>query len=257
MGARLVRVIALTERGSRFQRIRAFVARRFDPRSHLGFGLTLRLVGCLLAVWAFSSLVDAILDRDTLVRLDLAVETWFHVHSTPAGLSIFAVITQLGSPVVYVLIAVVGAYLLYRREYPLFVNWLGVNLGGKVLEYVIKNTVHRSRPQYAAAYLNGTSYSFPSGHTMGATVCYLMLAYLISARPGATPRTKWIVHIIAAAIILAVAFSRVYLGVHYPSDVAGGFVAGMAWLTACGATRHVITGGQTYRSLEKSSVAMQ
>ena len=121
MGARLVRVIALTERGSRFQRIRAFVARRFDPRSHLGFGLTLRLVGCLLAVWAFSSLVDAILDRDTLVRLDLAVETWFHVHSTPAGLSIFAVITQLGSPVVYVLIAVVGAYLLYRREYPLFV----------------------------------------------------------------------------------------------------------------------------------------
>jgi undecaprenyl-diphosphatase len=257
VGARLVRVIALTQGPGRLQRIRAFVAARFDPQSHLGLGLTWRLAACALAVWAFSGLVDAVLDRETLVRLDLAVETWFHVHSTPAGLAIFAGITQLGSPVVDVLIVVVSAYLLYRREFPLLISWLGANLGGKVLEYVIKNTVHRSRPQYAAAYLNGASYSFPSGHTMGATVCYLMLAYLLSVRPGVTRRTKLIVHVIAAAIILAVAFSRLYLGVHYPSDVAGGFVAGMAWLTACGATRHVITRGQIYRSWEKSSVAMQ
>jgi membrane-associated phospholipid phosphatase len=236
------------EQPGTLERARHFVAARFDPRSHLGLGLTLRLIAFGLAVWAFSGLVDAVLDNETLVRTDQAVETWFHVHSTATGLAIFNVITQIGSPVVDVVIAVVGLYLLYKREYPLLVNWLGANLGGKLVEYVIKNTVHRRRPQYAAEFLNGVSYSFPSGHTMGATICYLMLAYLIATRPGALTAEKWIPFTIAAVIIAAVAFSRLYLGVHYPTDVVGGFAAGMAWLTACGAMRHVVTKGRTYRA---------
>jgi undecaprenyl-diphosphatase len=81
---------------------------------------------------------------------------------------------------------------------------------------------------------------------MGSTVCYLMLAYLVAAWPGTSVRKRWIAFIAAGAIIVAVAFSRVYLGVHYPSDVAGGFAAGMAWLTACGATRHIVTKGRAY-----------
>lgn len=237
-------------RDSALARVRDFVAARLDPKSHLGLGLTLRLAGFALAIWAFSGLLDAVLDNETLVRIDRVVEAWFHVHSTPAGLSIFNVLTQIGSPVVDVLIGLVALVLLYRREYPLLVTWLFANLGGKLIEYVIKNTVHRTRPQYAAEFLNGVSYSFPSGHTMGSTICYLMLAYIVAARPGATSRTRWIAFVAAVAIIITVAFSRVYLGVHYPTDVAGGFAAGMAWLTACGAARHVVMKGRAFSRLD-------
>jgi|1185.fasta_scaffold19263_2 membrane-associated phospholipid phosphatase len=232
------------------RRVRDFVAARFDTKSHTGLGLTLRLVGFALAVWVFSGLVDAVLDNETIVRMDRVVEAWFHVHSTPTGLTVFDVVTQFGLPVVDAAIAAVALILLYRREYPLLVTWLFANLGGKAIEYVIKNTVHRTRPQYAAEFLHGVSYSFPSGHTMGSTICYLMLAYIVAARPGASRRTRWIVFLIAGALIFAVAFSRVYLGVHYPSDVAGGFAAGMAWLTACGATRHLVTKGRAFSRLQ-------
>lgn len=243
MGPRVVRDAALA------RRVRDFIAARFDPRSHTGLGLTLRLVAFALAVWVFSGLLDAVLDNETIARVDRIVESWFHVHSTPTGLAIFDVVTQLGSPVVDVVIGVVALFLLYRREYPLLVTWLFANLGGKVIEYVIKNTVHRTRPQYAAEFLHGVSYSFPSGHTMGSTICYLMLAYIVGAWPGATSRRRWIAFVIASALISAIAFSRVYLGVHYPSDVAGGFAAGMAWLTACGATRHLVMKGHAFSNL--------
>jgi undecaprenyl-diphosphatase len=236
-----------TKEESWLQRARTFVVARFDPDSHLGLGLTLRLVACGLAVWAFSGLLDAVLDNETLVRVDQIIAAWFHDHATPSGLAVFNVVTQLGSPVADGLIGIVALYLLWRREYPLLLSWLGATLGGKVIEYVVKNTVHRSRPQYAAAYLHGASYSFPSGHTMTATVCYLTLAYLVAARPGANPRARW-AHIVAVVIIIAVAFSRLYLGVHYLSDVLGGFAAGFAWLTLCGATRHLITRGRAFRS---------
>lgn len=224
-----------------FGRTKHFLADRLDPRSHLGLGLTLRLLLFIGAVWAFSDLLDAVLDNETLVRIDRVVETWFHAHATPTGLAIFGVITQLGSPVANVLIAVVAVYLWRIREWPLLWTWLGATLGGKVIEYVLKDTVHRTRPQYAAAYLNGRSYSFPSGHTMGSTICYLFIAYVVALRPNVSARMRRLAFAIAALIIVAVAFSRLYLGVHYPSDVAGGFVAGLAWLSLCGVTRQVIT----------------
>ena len=224
-----------------------FVAARFDTRSHLGLGLTIRLALFALAIWAFSGLLDAVLDNRTLVRIDHAVEAWFHTHATPAGLKTFDIITQLGSPVVNVLIGVVAIYLLYKRQYPLLVTWLAANLGGKIIELIIKNTVHRSRPAFGADVLRTVSYSFPSGHTMGSTICYVMLAYMIAAKPGMSRRVRYLAFALGILLVVTVAFSRLYLQVHYPTDVMGGFAAGFAWLAACGVTRHLFTAGQTYR----------
>ena len=225
-----------------------FVVARFDPRSHLGLGLTIRLVLFVLAIWAFSGLLDAVLDNRTLVAIDRAVETWFHARATPAGLETFNIITQLGSPVVNVLIGVVAIYLLFKRQYPLLVTWLAANLGGKIIEFIIKNTVHRARPSFSAEFLRTVSYSFPSGHTMGSTICYLMLAYMVATKPRASRNVRYVAYAIAITLIVTVAFSRLYLQVHYPTDVMGGFAAGLAWLAACGATRHLFTAGETYRS---------
>lgn len=219
-----------------------FVSARFDTKSHLGLGLTIRLVLMGLGIWAFSGLLDAVLDNETLVRIDRFVASWFNGHSTPSGRAAFNVVTQLGEPVVWALMGIGAIYLWFARERALLASWVAANLGGKALEYVIKNTVHRSRPEYSADYLHGQSYSFPSGHTMGATICYLMIAYIIAARPDVSRRYGIMLHVLAIVIIVAVAFSRVYLVVHYLSDVLGGAAAGLAWLSLCGTARHVVVG---------------
>jgi undecaprenyl-diphosphatase len=221
-------------------RIRRFVIARFDRKSQLGIGFTASVVVSALAVWALSGLLDAILDNDALVRWDAIVENWLHVHASAAGLAAFNAVTQLGSRGVAVVTTGVAIFLWRRRVFLLLWVWLGAILGGLVIEYVLKTTVHRSRPQYSAAYLHGHSYSFPSGHTMESTICYLLLAFLIWSNPltgTGTRRTAWT---LSALLIIAVGFSRLYLGVHYPSDVLGGFLAGVGWLAICGATQRVL-----------------
>jgi membrane-associated phospholipid phosphatase len=241
-----------TGAGRYFQRAREFISARFDTRSHLGLGLTIRLVLFGLAVWAFSGLLDAVLDNATLVRLDRIVAAWFAKQATPRGRDIFAVVTLLGSEVTYVLMGIGVIYLWFAGERAHLVTWIAANGGGKALEYLIKNTVHRSRPEYSADYLHGQSYSFPSGHTMGATICYLLIAYLIAAHPRVSKRVAVLVHVGAIGIIVAVALSRLYLDVHYLTDVLGGAMAGLAWVAMCGATRHVVVG---YRDSNASATS--
>lgn len=226
---------------SRVERAKRFIVARFDPRSHLGLGLTTSLVISALAIWAFSGLLDAVLDNAWLVRLDSRAAEWFHIRATPTGLRVFDVITQFGSPVVDVLIVIVAIVLWRRKERLLLWTWLAANLGGKVIEFVLKYSVHRTRPTFGNLYLlDSHTYSFPSGHAMGASVCYLMLAYLIASRETTKRSVAITLFVSAVAIILVVSYSRLYLGVHYPSDVLGGMAAGVGWLAVCGATRRII-----------------
>jgi membrane-associated phospholipid phosphatase len=220
---------------------RRFLAARFDRKSQVGIGLTISALVFAFAVWALSGLLDAVLDNDWLVRVDRIVETWFHAHATAAGLAIFSGVTLLGSPVgVAVLVVVVALYLWRVGAHLLLWTWLGTNAGGAIVEYVLKTTVHRTRPQYAAAYLHGHSYSFPSGHTMGSTVCYFLLAYLISSHPRVPATARRVASAVPMILVGAIGFSRLYLGVHYPSDVLGGFMAGLAWLSVCGGVRRIL-----------------
>lgn len=156
-----------------------FLLARFDRKSELGLRLTINVVLFALAIWAFSGLLDGVLDNEGLVRADLAINGWFHAHATPAGLAAFNAITLLGSVGVWSVVAIVSIWLWLRRDRFLAVAWLATNVGGAVVQWVLKTTVHRTRPQYAAAYLHGHSYSFPSGHTMGSTICYTTLAFII------------------------------------------------------------------------------
>jgi undecaprenyl-diphosphatase len=216
----------------RWRRLRRFVRRRLDRNSELGLRLTISVVLFGLAVWAFAGLLEEVLDNATLVRWDLAVNAWFHRHATPAGLATFNAITMVGYPGVWFVVAIGIIWLWARHDHFLAVAWLATNAGGGVVQMVLKSTVHRSRPDYAAAFLRGQSYSFPSGHTMASTICYTMLAFIVGtlARWPARPRAA--LYAVSTTLVLLVSFSRLYLGVHYPSDVFGGLVAGLAWLAA-------------------------
>ena len=221
-------------RGPRFPGVRRFVAARLDPKAYLGLHATIGLLGAALALWLFGAVLDAVLDDATLVRWDLATAAAVHGRATAAGLRLFDTLTQLGSPAAMALLGTAGAILLWRRGLrTMLVAWVAAFVGGLLLDQAVKLVVHRDRPEYGAAYLHGHSYSFPSGHSMGATIGYGVLAYVLVRVHQPLRGRRALVYGLAALIALAVGVSRVYLGVHYPSDVVGGWAAGSAWLAVC------------------------
>lgn len=201
---------------------------------YLGLHVTVSFVVCALAVWLFSALVDAVLENDSIVFLDIAAASWIHARVTSLGLKVFQVITGIGSPgFVSVLVAVMAIWCWRRRERVLAIGVVSICVGEALLDGVLKTVIHRNRPEFGAQFLHGQSFSFPSGHAFGSIVAYGLLAYLLIAFYRPAPKPRKLIYAGIAALILAIGVSRVYLGVHYPSDVIGGFAAGIAWLAIC------------------------
>lgn len=110
---------------------------------------------------------------------------------------------------------------------------LAVSLaGGWLLNTVLKEVFHRTRPDIEHLVAAG-GYSFPSGHAMIATAFYGMLGYLIWLNLKRRDKPAWYVMVLTFILVVAIGTSRIYLGVHFPSDVIAGFAAGGVWLVAC------------------------
>ncbi|MEO8562265.1 MAG: phosphatase PAP2 family protein [bacterium] len=209
-----------------------FLSARVDRHSAVGRRLTLGIVVFAAAVWAFSGLLEEVLDNDALVGADRFLNAWSHQHVTSGGLAVFNALTALGSVGVWATVLVVGAWLWRGGHHVLLTAWLGTNVGGVLVQLILKQFVHRGRPEYAGAYLHGHTYSFPSGHAMQSTIAYVMLVFVASMVSPWWRTHQRPLFVIAVLLVLLTSFSRVYLGVHYPSDVIGGVVAGTAWLSA-------------------------
>jgi membrane-associated phospholipid phosphatase len=165
--------------------------------------------------------------------IDLPISAWFHAHSNPAVTQFMLLVTRWHSTVGILLMAAVLAVALYRAGQsawllPLLLSVPGVML----LNVAVKNVVRRPRPHFDNPVLTLTTYSFPSGHTAGATVFYGFLLAFLLAQPWARPWHKTIVAV-AVGMVLLVALSRVYLGAHYFTDVVGAMVEGVLWLAVC------------------------
>ena len=142
-------------------------------------------------------------------------------------------ITSLGSTSILVLVTVsVAAYFLVRRQPRTALFMLAAVTGGQVLGTLLKLGVERPRPELVPHLMNETSYSFPSGHAMMSAVTFLTLGSL-AARALKDRAARVYVLSLAVAATLLVGVSRIYLGVHWPSDVLGGWCAGFAWALAC------------------------
>jgi len=143
-------------------------------------------------------------------------------------------ITNLGArAILFWLVTVSAAVMLIRRQYPLTVYLVATGLGAIALDPAIKMLVGRLRPMISAPIETAPGYSFPSGHALDSTVFYgvMLLVFLpIIPRRLRKPAIGLVI-----ALLAAIGFSRVALGVHYPSDVIGGWLLGVAWL---GVTAH-------------------
>jgi len=237
----------LGEATDRWRRVRRFLRARLDRESELGLRLTINVILFAAAIWAFAGLLEEVLDNATLVEWDIRLNAWAHGHATAAGLQFFHAVTLVGSPGVWVITSLFAVWLLWRREHFLFWAWAASNVGGGILQRILKTTVHRDRPQYAAAYLHGQSYSFPSGHTMSATICWLLMVVCAGLALGWHHQLRRRLYVVSTTIILLIGFSRLYLGVHYPSDVLGGLIIGTAWVVLCTTAMRIVDSGEAAR----------
>lgn len=208
---------------------------RLDPRAYLTIHVVIGLVVCLLTAWLFAGLLDSVREHDVLVRRDQSLADWFHLNGTPLGYRIFVAISLLGSPpAMAVLFAAAVLYLWRAKQRTLIVAWVLSFVGGTILDAVIKGVVRRPRPEFAAKFLHYSSWSFPSGHSMGSLIGFAMLAYtVIRVWPVKSLVAEISIWTAAAIVIALVGYSRLYLAVHYLSDVVAGYTLGVLWMAVC------------------------
>ena len=211
-----------------------FIAARFIRGEYLGLHLTIGFLVSLAGLWLFAGVTEDVIHHDPLTKFDLAFATWIRAHTTRSGDKIFTFVTLIGSPGAMAVVGAGGALLIVlRRKWLVLAAWVAAFTGAGLLSLILKIIIHRPRPAGAAAFLHGETFSFPSGHALGSLVGYGMLAYVIGSTwiEGASARLSLIVA--TAVLVVAIGISRLYLGVHYFSDVVGGYAAGLLWLSAC------------------------
>jgi membrane-associated phospholipid phosphatase len=197
-------------------------------------GVKISVAVSVLALCLLGAISENVAAADPLTRFDASVLESLHRHTTPTGVAVFLFISKLGSPLAMTTLAAAGALVLaYRRNWIVLAGWTVAFTGTTLIDKWLKLTVHRPRPPYAGALIHDPTWSFPSGHAMGALVGFGMLAYVLLILGGATRKTNTAIVMGAALAVVMIGLSRLYLGVHYFSDVVGGYAAGLLWLFAC------------------------
>jgi membrane-associated phospholipid phosphatase len=170
-------------------------------------------------------LLAAAVPPDGPLGLEQAALEVAHASRTDTATLAMAWVTHLGDGWFVVALTLVGTALITRRS-RLWGGFFGVAvLGASAMSQVFKYLVARARPPEPLAMASG--FAFPSGHAMGTAALFLGLFFVTRAL---FPRMQWAVAAVGAALVVAVGASRVYLGVHYPSDVVAGWALGTAWV---------------------------
>ncbi|MEP7086716.1 MAG: phosphatase PAP2 family protein, partial [Gemmatimonadota bacterium] len=132
------------------------------------------------------------------------------------------------------LFAAAVLYLWRKKQRTLLIAWVLSYVGGTVLDGVMKEVIRRPRPEYATRFLHFNSWSFPSGHSMGSLIGFAMLAYtIIRIVPVKSLAAETGIWASAFIVVALVGYSRIYLSVHYLSDVIAGYTLGVLWLAVC------------------------
>ncbi len=191
---------------------------------------TVGLLACLLSLWGLAQLFDEILEQESFA-FDKTILLWIHQVASPTLDHLMLAVTNLANP--QVAIPLTGAalgLLIWRRYFAEALIFIMACLGGTILNVGLKLLFVRQRPQLWQQLITETSFSFPSGHALGSVVLYGMIGYLLAQK---YPDLSRLIYGLALSIILAISFSRLYLGVHWPTDILAGWGIGFLWLMVC------------------------
>ena len=217
----------------RFARQIRFLQARLSPESYLGLHLTVGLLVIFAAAWWFGDIAED-MSRNAATRLlDERVASWFHEHATPALTHIARFVSFFGSVGFIAAPSTCAALVLIIRKswYQLLALALAVG-GGSLLNIFLKHFFHRQRPILENPLVTLSSFGFPSGHTMGSTLFYGLLALFV-AQAIRNWRVRLLTFCMATLFVALIGLSRIYLGAHYLTDVLGAIAVGLAWLAFC------------------------
>jgi membrane-associated phospholipid phosphatase len=212
--------------------INAFLAHRLDPKEITGLLLTVALGLLLAAGVVFGSVLEMVTSERGLYRWDSSVARWGAEHTTSTSTTVLKAVTQAGStPGVFLLATVVaGVFVLRRRELRVAAFLAVVVVGQNLLANGTKVLVDRDRPDVRPL-VHATGLSFPSGHTTAAAATFAAVAFVIARRQRTG--VQMALGGAAALATVAVATTRVLLGVHWLTDVIAGAALGLAWFVVC------------------------
>lgn len=203
----------------------------FSKRSIIIILIGFVIIG--LAVYLFAQLAEDVIEEEKFA-FDQLVTDWVQGIQAPWLGTFFGWVTELGSvmflSIASVLFALFVFFFTKKSRWVIVyfaINMLGISLLTKVLKLIFE----RQRPEVLAQY-DGTGFSFPSGHSTGSIVFYGFMIYMVSTT-GWKKSIRYIINILLGALIFLIGFSRVYLGVHFPTDILAGFAFGVSWLFVC------------------------
>jgi membrane-associated phospholipid phosphatase len=182
----------------------------------------------LLSCWAFIEIVNE-LKRHKIEHFDMTIITFVQSWISPDLTAMMKGTTFFGSPQWITTCVIVVTLLLWLKKERLYALFFALTVSlGSEFNYLLKQIFERKRPDIQPL-IHEKGFSFPSGHSMASFVMYGALAYLLFELLDHKP-AKLIVAAVACLFILLIGISRIYLGVHYPSDVIGGYAAAAIWL---------------------------
>ena len=198
------------------------------------FGLPLvALILLALALWGFGALVEDYLTGDPIIDFDQRFAATLHERASNPLTWTLKVITEFGGLVFLTLLTLGAVVVLWSRGPRQRASFLvAVYAGAQVLTLGLKNGFQRERPVFENPLATESTFSFPSGHALVSFAVYGALAYVIAGYLDTWRARVW-TFVAAAALVLVIGFSRLYLGVHFLSDVLAGYCAGAAWLLVC------------------------
>lgn len=195
--------------------------------------VTLFAIAIVLVAVPFATLVFEVLAKGPLTEFDGRVANRLNssVHSSPTAVRVLEDTSNVGKPItLFVIVFGAVVYLLWRRRIRLALFLAVTSIVGGLIDTAVKILVNRPRPVVDHPIATALGKSFPSGHAMSSTVSYGALALVFL--PALPRRWRPVALVAMIGVVLAIGTSRLFLGVHFVSDVVGGFVLGLAWLAA-------------------------
>lgn len=198
-----------------------------DPARAESFGLLIAALMLLGGTWVFLGITEDVVSGDPLLRFDHVLFMALQHLRTGWGDNVMIAATELGSATVAIaVIAAVSAVLAWKRCWRTLAYWLTAVGFAQALVWVLKMALKRARPM--TMYDGASQFSFPSGHAASSIVLYGFLAFLLAR--GVSRKMKLTITLLAAGLVGLIAFSRLYLGAHWLSDVLASLGLGTAWV---------------------------
>lgn len=188
------------------------------------------LIGYLAILGIVAWLCTEVWEKEVF-SFDRSFLLWIHQFANPQFDRIFLFFTALDDPPTVVTIFIITiAWLVMKRRYSDGIRFTIVCAGGVLINQVMKLFFAKPRPKLWHRLITETSFSFPSGHAVGSMVVYGFIAYILAKE---MQQHKHIIYAAASLLIIAIGLSRLYLGVHYPTDIIAGYGIGFIWLITC------------------------